>query len=102
MFKFNVVVISSFREDPGGGEIENPLSPYFCHNTSCRKQTIATMRVSTAFAFISCAFGTMQLVEADVSSIMPTVCIAESNISQCLVLRLTGLDQRVSLRQFRG
>jgi hypothetical protein len=45
------------------------------------------MRVSTAFAFISCAFGGMKFVDADVSSNMPTVCIFQDKISQRVVLQ---------------
>jgi hypothetical protein len=82
----------------GGGKRQLIEAQVVCHNISCRKQTIATMRISsTVFAFISCAFGGMKLVEADVSSNMPTVCIVESKISQRVVLRFTGLDKRVSL-----
>jgi hypothetical protein len=55
------------------------------------------MRVSAAFTLISCAFGGMKFVDADVSSDMPTVCIVQSKISQRVVLRFTGLDQRVPL-----
>jgi hypothetical protein len=55
------------------------------------------MRVSTAFALISCAFGGINFVDADVSSNMPTLGIVQSKISQRVVLRFTGLDQRVPL-----
>jgi hypothetical protein len=44
--------------------------------------------ISTAFAFISCAFSGMKFIDADVSSYLPTICIVRQNkISQRVALQ---------------